>query len=121
MIVPRYYEDLHILHENTMPARAYYVPASVRMDDLVEHRERSDRLQLLNGNWKFRYFKSIYDVNEEFYNMEYDCSGFDKIAVPGTWQMAGYDTRRMYRRMYHVGHMYTRLIISRRRRHRKHS
>ena len=94
MIVPRYYEDLHILHENTMPARAYYVPASVRMDDLVEHRERSDRLQLLNGNWKFRYFKSIYDVNEEFYNMEYDCSGFDKIAVPGTWQMAGYDTHQ---------------------------
>ena len=24
MIVPRYYEDLSVLHENTMPARAYY-------------------------------------------------------------------------------------------------
>lgn len=94
MIVPHYYEDLHILHENTMPARAYYVPASGRMDDPVEHREQSDRLQLLNGNWRFRYFKSIYDVNEEFYNMEYDCSGFDEIAVPGTWQMAGYDTHQ---------------------------
>ena len=94
MIVPHYYEDLHILHENTMPARAYYVPASDRMDDPVEHREQSDRLQLLNGNWRFRYFKRIYDVNEEFYNMEYDCSGFDEIAVPGTWQTAGYDTHQ---------------------------
>ena len=27
MIVPRYYEDLSVLHENTMPARAYYIPA----------------------------------------------------------------------------------------------
>ena len=27
MIVPRYYEDLRVLHENTMPARAYYIPA----------------------------------------------------------------------------------------------
>ena len=32
MIVPRYYEDLSVLHENTMPARAYYIPASRRMD-----------------------------------------------------------------------------------------
>ena len=60
MIVPRYYENLNVLHENTQPARAYYVPASRRMDDLVEHREGSDRLQLLNGKWKFQYFKSIY-------------------------------------------------------------
>ena len=27
MIVPRYYENLSVLHENTMPARAYYIPA----------------------------------------------------------------------------------------------
>ncbi len=30
MIVPRYYENLNVLHENTMPARAYYIPASKR-------------------------------------------------------------------------------------------
>ena len=46
MIVPRYYEDLEILHDNTMPARAYYIPASKKMDDLIEHRETSDRFQL---------------------------------------------------------------------------
>ena len=69
MIVPRYYENLNVLHENTQPARAYYVPASCRMDDLVEHREGSDRLQLLNGKWKFQYFKSIYDVKDAFYEM----------------------------------------------------
>ena len=28
MIVPRYYENLNVLHENTMPARAYYIPES---------------------------------------------------------------------------------------------
>ena len=55
MIVPRYYENLSVLHENTMPARAYYIPASRRMDNLVEHREESDRMQLLNGTWKFQY------------------------------------------------------------------
>ena len=29
MIVPKYYEDLNVLHLNTMPNRAYYIPASV--------------------------------------------------------------------------------------------
>ena len=29
MIVPRYYENLSVLHENTMPARAYYIPVSI--------------------------------------------------------------------------------------------
>ena len=62
MIVPRYYENLCILHDGMMPARAYYIPASIRMDDLIERREESDRMQLLNGGWRFRYFDSIYDV-----------------------------------------------------------
>ena len=94
MIVPRYYEDLSVLHDNTMPARAYYMPASKRMDDLVEHRELSDRMQLLNGTWKFQYFDSIYDVKDAFYEDGYSVEGFDEIKVPSVWQMAGYDTHQ---------------------------
>ena len=58
MIVPRYYEDLEMLHDNAMPTRAYYIPASIRKDDLVENRESSDRFQLLNGEWNFKYYKT---------------------------------------------------------------
>ncbi len=94
MIVPRYYEDLSVLHENTMPARAYYVPASKRMDNLVEHREESDRMQLLNGTWKFQYYNSIYDIQESFFEKDYDTENFDEIQVPSVWQMAGYDTHQ---------------------------
>lgn len=94
MIVPRYYEDLSVLHENTMPARAYFIPASKRMDNLVEHREESDRMQLLNGTWKFQYFNSIYDVQEPFFEKDYDTENFDEIQVPSVWQIAGYDTHQ---------------------------
>ena len=94
MIVPRYYENLSVLHENTMPARAYFIPASKRMDNLVEHREESDRMQLLNGTWKFQYFNSIYDVQEPFFEKDYDTENFDEIQVPSVWQMAGYDTHQ---------------------------
>lgn len=94
MIVPRYYEDLNILHENTMPARAYYIPASKRMDDLVEHRESSDRIQFLNGIWKFKYFESIYDVKEEFFRQGFDVSEYADMKVPGVWQNEGYDNHQ---------------------------
>ena len=94
MIVPRYYEKLNVLHENTMPARAYYIPASKRMDNLMEHREESDRMQLLNGTWKFQYYNSIYDIQESFFEKDYDTEKFDEIQVPSVWQMEGYDTHQ---------------------------
>lgn len=91
MIVPNYFQDLHVLHDNTMPARAYYIPASESMDTLVEHRTDSDRMQLLNGDWKFRFYDTVLDVKEEFYSADYDISGYETMAVPGVWQMNGYD------------------------------
>lgn len=91
MIVPRHYENLEILHENTMPTRSYYIPASKDMGSLVTDRETSDRLQMLNGIWKFKYYDSIYKLQEPFYLIGKSCSGFDDIPVPGVWQNEGYD------------------------------
>lgn len=94
MIIPRYYEDLHMLHENTMPERAYYIPASRAMETLVHHREDSDRFQLLNGDWHFRYYDSIYDLTDHFYEEMFDDSDFDTIPVPSVWQNHGYDSHQ---------------------------
>lgn len=94
MIIPRYYEDLSTLHENTMPARAYYIPASGQMDTSAGNREVSDRIQMLNGKWRFRYYASIYDLKDAFYAQDYDTSDYGRINVPGVWQMAGYDTHQ---------------------------
>ena len=91
MIVPKHYENLNVLHENTMPHRAYYMPASKDMGSLVHDREKSDRMELLNGNWKFQFYKSIYDLQEKFYEAGYDTKGFDEIPVPGIWQNYGYE------------------------------
>ncbi len=94
MIVPKHYEDLKVLHENTLPSRAYYIPASEYMGNLVANREDSDRIQMLCGMWKFRYFESVYDVRDRFYELGYSCEGFGQIKVPGAWQMAGYDSHQ---------------------------
>lgn len=91
MIVPKYYEDLSVLHKNTMPNRAYYIPDSSRMKSIPEDREYSGRFLLLSGEWKFRYFESIYEVKEKFYEDGFSTEDFDTVAVPGMWQNYGYD------------------------------
>lgn len=91
MTIPHYYENLHILHENTMPDRNYYIPAEKAYSTPLDARDHSDRVQFLNGTWKFRYYDSIYKLQDEFYSEGYDVSGFDDIPVPSVWQIHGYD------------------------------
>ena len=89
VIVPRYYENLSVLHEGTMPDRAYYVPAGMRMEDPVENREASDRIRMLNGTWQFRYYDSIYDLQEKFFEPDFQ-TGTEALKKAGTeagkWQ-----------------------------------
>ncbi len=82
------------MHENTMPSRAYYMPASHDMGPLVEDRFSSDRVICLNGTWEFQYFNSIYDLQEKFYEQGYGCSRFTQVEVPGVWQNYGYDSHQ---------------------------
>ncbi len=91
MIVPAHYEDLQTHHIGTEPNRAYFIPASRRMDDLIEHREQSDRFQLLNGDWKFHFCESIHDFQERFYEPGFDASCWGIIPVPSVWQNHGFD------------------------------
>ena len=91
MIIPKYYEDLNTLHVNTMPNRAYYIPASESMDTVGERRRCSDRFILLNGDWQFKYYDSIYELKDRFYETAYPAAGFGEIPVPGVWQNYGCD------------------------------
>ena len=89
MIIPNHFENLHVLHENTMPNRAYYIPASAPMADPVMHRETSDRFQLLSGTWQFKLYESP-DAVEPFQTGELP-NGFRPLPVPSCWQNHGYD------------------------------
>ena len=94
MIVPRLYENLSVLHQNTMPDRAYFVPCSVRNDMLAWHRESSDRLQMLSGcPWQFAFYPSIHDLQDHFYEPDYEAGKWwKKETVPFCWQLRDYDS-----------------------------
>ena len=57
----------------------------------MEHRERSDRFQLLNGDWKFKYYANVHDLTDLFYELGFSTEDYDTIPVPSVWQNHGYD------------------------------
>ncbi len=83
MKLPKYYEDTKNLHIGTMQNRAYYVP--------YDKKNQTEKLQLLNGTWKFKYYNNRFEVDESFIKPNYDLTGFDDLPVPSCWQNHGYD------------------------------
>ncbi|PWL44819.1 MAG: beta-galactosidase [Clostridiales bacterium] len=91
MLIEKYYENPNILHVGTEPNRAYYIPYFSVNAALSGERKSSERFQLLNGDWSFRYFESIYDLKTPFWEAETDDFFKDIIPVPSVWQCHGYD------------------------------
>ena len=96
MQLPKYYEDLQVLHVGTCPNRAYYIPYGDEQTALEGERTASDRLLMLSGDWAFRYYPAPDAVEADFFAENFDVGEFDAIPVPSVWQCQGYD-----------GHQYT--------------
>ena len=109
MLVPKLYEDISVLHQNTMPVHSYFIPFSRKAEAgsarpgkeyftrlVSTQRSDSDRLQMLSGcPWYFRYYPSIYDLHDEFYSPGYQPDGtWTREFVPFCWQMRGYDAHQ---------------------------
>ena len=92
-----YHEDLEQLHINTMPNRCYFVPFG-KDQNPFESRENSERFELLNGDWGFRYFASIIDLEDDFTSVE----AKNTIPVPSNWQLHGYDVAQYTNVVYPI-------------------
>ena len=80
----RKYEDLKCTSENREPQRAYYIPYDSLEGALEGVKENSAYYRLLNGRWKFAYFKRDIDVPEKI-------KAWDTVTVPSCWQTLGYE------------------------------
>jgi len=74
-------------HEMRLPARSTVIP-SLSEDVYYQNKEESSLLTILNGNFKFCYQKK--DVVDNFYETDFDDSGWDILSVPSMWQYHGY-------------------------------
>ena len=57
-------------------------------------------MQSLNGEWDFKFSINVMERPMNFYQTDYDRSGFDKILVPGHIELAGYDQIRYINTLY---------------------
>lgn len=57
-------------------------------------------MQSLNGEWDFKFSINVMERTMNFYQTDYDRSGFDKILVPGHIELAGYDQIRYINTLY---------------------
>ena len=81
-----YHENPKTLHIGTLPPHCYFIPFEPGQDAFGE-RETSERFTLLNGEWDFRYYGSVIDLEDDFTN----AAPGKPIPVPSNWQFSGYD------------------------------
>ena len=81
-----YHEDPNELHIGTMEKHAYFIPFDRKQDPFAS-REESVNFELLNGEWGFRYFDSVIDLEDDFTAI----IPKNTIPVPANWQLHGYD------------------------------
>ena len=87
MNIRNYIENNHMLSENRLPSRSMLIPASVR-GITPRNFEKSDRVTLLSGDWKFRWLPENDD--SEFFRADFSEAQFDDVKVPSMWQYQGY-------------------------------
>jgi len=85
------WENPQIVGRNKEPAHIPLVPYADERTALADDRSASPYVQLLNGEWKFKYAPNPASAPENFHEKDFDDSGWDTIAVPGNWQLQGYD------------------------------
>lgn len=87
----KYWEDLNVMQVNREKPRAYYIPYGNNESALDKKRGQSPFYQTLNGSYKFKYYKSVKNVEEGFYAEEADTTSWDDLIVPSCWQVNGYE------------------------------
>lgn len=70
------WQDPFVLQENRMPMSAHFETGGLK--------------QTLNGMWDFCWYETIDSRSSDFFRPDFDASGWDRMPVPGLWEMNGY-------------------------------
>ncbi|MBN2063942.1 MAG: hypothetical protein JW745_03990, partial [Sedimentisphaerales bacterium] len=87
------WRDQSVLHINTVAPHAtlaVHSQSKAAADFLPA--ARSDRMLLLNGNWKFNWSAGPDQRPLDFYQVNFDDNNWQTIPVPSCWQIEGYGT-----------------------------
>ncbi len=86
-----WHSDPAVTGINRLPSKATFMPYESLDEAKKGERYLSKRYFDLCGEWKFRLFDTYKEKEEGFSAADFDCTDWDTIPVPSSWQMEGYD------------------------------
>lgn len=84
------WENEQVIGRNKLPGRVDSLPFPTSESAVANDRSSSDWYQSLNGEWNFHWSPEPAMRPGAFYSSEFDDTAWDKLPVPGCWQMYGY-------------------------------
>ena len=84
------WQDLDVIQVNAEQPHASMVTYPDAESAIKMNPSDSPWSQSLNGDWKFHWAPSVNDRPTDFYEVDYDASAWDTIAVPSNWQLKGF-------------------------------
>ena len=84
-----YWKDVSVTSVNAETQRTEVVWFADRADALKKGFRQSENFADLNGEWDFKYFDDYHEM-ERFLLSARNDSGWDKIRVPGNWEVQGF-------------------------------
>ena len=84
------WEDISIDNINRMDSRAYFISYPDKDKAMIGEKRYSSGYKILNGVWKFLCLEAPEYSPAGFFNTDFDDQDWDKIVVPGNWQLQGY-------------------------------
>jgi len=83
------WKDITVLERNKEAGKAIILPQS--SEKLAKDEEAESAAQIsLNGEWYFHFSPKTEERPKDFYKTDFDVSAWDKIKVPGNWEVQGY-------------------------------
>ncbi len=82
------WENPQTISRNKVPGHAFMRPYA--KEENLLNKKASGRIQSLNGKWKFLWAGHPDSRPAEFYQTDFDVSGWPGIDVPGNWQTQGF-------------------------------
>ncbi|HEY1717859.1 MAG TPA: glycoside hydrolase family 2 TIM barrel-domain containing protein, partial [Verrucomicrobiae bacterium] len=86
------WENEQVLHINTEPPRATFVPFATVEQALNGDFTNSPFYFSLNGEWKFNWVRNPDERPTNFFETNFDDSTWTNIVVPSNWEMRGFGT-----------------------------
>ena len=83
------FENPEILNYGAEKTKSYYIPFDNENNSLQNRKRCSAYYLLLNGDWKFNYYRRFADVPKDIGTVSSE--EWDTLPVPSNWQMYDYD------------------------------